>query len=269
MPRLETAAYDFGYLDALSARESPLHRLDPRAKVLTTLVFAVTIASFGKYAVLPLLPFALFPVSLAAAGGIPFGYLGRRLLLALPFVLLVGAFNPLLDRVPVPFGPIALAGGWVSFVSILLRFVLTVSAVLVLIGVTSFHGVCAALEKLGLPAPLVTQLLVLYRYLFVLVEEAARMDRARSLRSFGRRGRGLRTAGALLGTLLLRTWGRAERIHMAMLSRGFDGVFRFQRPLRFGASGLVFIGGWSTLFLAFRLFDMPEALGRLLAGGFR
>lgn len=263
---LEAATFDFGYLDALSAQETPVHRLDPRVKVATTLLFVVAVASFGKYAVLPLLPFALFPVALAAVGGVPFVYLGRRLLLALPFVLLVGAFNPLLDRSRIVVGPLTLAGGWLSFASILLRFALTVSAALVLVAVTSFHGVCAALERLGLPRPLVTQLLVLYRYVFVLLEEAVRMERARALRSFGRRGGGLRIVGSLLGTLLLRVWGRAERIHMAMLARGFFGTFHFQRPLRLTARDLAFVAGWAALFLAFRLVDVPVALGGLLSG---
>ena len=77
----------------------------------------------------------------------------------------------------------SVAGGWISFLSILLRFVLTVSAAIVLVAVTGIHSLCAALEKLGVPRALVTQLLVLYRYLFVLLDEAGRMDRARALRS--------------------------------------------------------------------------------------
>ena len=265
MSRIAGAIVHFGALDTLSASGTPLHRLDPRAKVVTTLAFAAAVASFGKYAVLPLLPFALFPVALASAGGVPFGLLGRRLLLALPFVVLVGALNPVLDRMPVSLGPFAVAGGWMSFTSILLRFVLTVSAALVLVAVTGFHEVCAALGRLGVPRPLVTQLLVLHRYLFVLLEEAGRMERARSLRTFGGRGRGLPASGAFLGTLLLRTWGRAELIHFSMLARGFDGVLRFERPLRFGAAAVLFTSGWIALFLAFRLVDVPRLLGSFLA----
>ena len=133
--------------------------------------------------------------------------------------------------------------------------------------VTGIHAICAALERLGVPRALVTQLLVLYRYLFVLADEAARMDRARSLRSFGSRGRGLSLAGPFLGTLLLRTWSRAERIHLAMLSRGFTGEFRFDRPLASGPSALLFAGGWIALFVLFRAVDVPLAFGTFLSGG--
>jgi cobalt/nickel transport system permease protein len=265
--RLAAASSDAGFLDTLSARETPLHRLDPRAKVVATLAFAAAISSFEKHQVVPLLPFAFYPVTLAAAGGVPLAALGRRLLLAFPFVLLVGAFNPLLDAVPMALGPFVVRAGWLSFFSILLRFVLTVSAALVLLAVTGIHGICAALERLGVPRALVTQLLVLYRYLFVLVDEAERMDRARSLRAFGRRGRGVSLAGPVQGTRLLRTWSRAERIHLSMLSRGFSGHFPFDRPLSFGPAALLFTGGWIALFLLLRVVDLPLAVGTLLAGG--
>jgi cobalt/nickel transport system permease protein len=264
---LAAASGEAGFLDGLSAMETPVHRLDPRAKVVTTLLFAATIASFEKHQVLPLLPFAFYPVTLAAAGAVPLAAIGRRLLLALPFVLLVGAFNPLLDAAPAALGPLVVRAGWLSFVSILLRFLLTVSAALVLVAVTGVHAICAALERLGVPRALVTQLLVLHRYLFVLADEAARMDRARSLRSFGRRGRGLSIAGPFLGTLHLRTWGRAERIHLAMLSRGFTGEFRFDRPLASGPGSLLFAAGWTLLFALFRAVDVPLAVGTLLSGG--
>jgi cobalt/nickel transport system permease protein len=235
--------------------------------VLTTLVFAATVASFGKHEVIPLLPFAFFPVTLAAAGGVPLGYVGRRLLLVLPFILLVGAFNPLLDTAPSAFGPFVVRGGWLSLLSILVRSILTVSAALVLVAVTGIHGICAALERLGVPRALVTQLLVLYRYLFVLIDEASRMERARSLRSFGGRGKGIALAGPFLGTLLLRTWSRAERIHLAMLSRGFTGTFRAGRALSFGPTSVLFAGAWIALFALFRSVDVPLAVGTFLSRG--
>ena len=66
------------------------------------------------------------------------------------------------------------SGGWLSFLSILIKFVLTVSTAFLLIAVTSFPGICEALERLKLPKVFVIQLLFLYRYLFVLLEESPR-----------------------------------------------------------------------------------------------
>jgi len=140
---------NLGTLDGLAAGDSPIHRLDPRAKVLVTGLYILAVASFGRYEVAAMAPFALYPAVLMALGGIPAGYLLRRVLAALPFVLLLAALNPVLDRTPM--GPLGLTGGWVSLASILLRFLLTVSAVLALVATTSFDGVCLGMERLGLP----------------------------------------------------------------------------------------------------------------------
>jgi cobalt/nickel transport system permease protein len=228
------------------------------------------VVSFDRYQVLPLLPFVVFPVALAAEGDIPFGFLGRLLLAISPFAVLVGIFNPLLDReVAAQLGGVGITGGWVSFVSILLRFLLTASAALVLTATTGFTGVCLALEKLRVPAVLVTQLLLLYRYIFVLGDEALRMGRACSLRAVGRRGTGARVYAQMLGQLLLRTFARAQRVYLAMKCRGFDGQVRVARRLHARGADVAFVLGWSALFVLFRLVDVTTLLGELVTRGAR
>jgi cobalt/nickel transport system permease protein len=252
-------------LDRLARADTPVHRIDPRAKVLTTAVFVLCVVSFGRHEVLALLPFALFPVVLAAEGEVPFGFLGRILLVVSPFALIMGAFNPWFDRVvAVQFGDLALTGGWLSYASILLRFLLTASAALVLTATTGFNGVCLALERLRVPDVFVTQLLLLYRYVFVLGEEVQRMGQARRLRSVGRRGMGLRVHGQLLGQLLLRTFARAQRIYVAMKCRGFDGEVRVARSLRLRRRDFLFVVAWSAAFVVFRMVNVPLLLGGLV-----
>ncbi len=251
-------------LDRLARRDTAVSRIDPRAKVLATAVFIVCVVSFGKYEVLALLPFVIFPVVIAAEGDLPFGFLARILLVVSPFALLLGAFNPWFDRSFVAqVGGFTVTGGWVWYASILLRFLLTASAALVLTGTTSFYGVCLALQKLRVPDVFVVQLLLMYRYIFVLGEEVLRMGQARRLRSFGRRGMGLRIYGQMLGQLLLRTFARAQRVYLAMKCRGFDGEIRVARRLHFGTADLVFVLGWSAVFVLFRVVNIPLVLGRV------
>ena len=265
MPSLENGLYDLGRLDRLASLDTPVHRLDPRAKVATTFVFLVCVVSFGKYELLPMLPFLAFPVFMAAEGDLPVGFLLRKIAAVAPFALFVGIFNPLLDRAVVTeIAGIGVPGGWVSFASIMLRFLLTAGAALTLVATTGMSGVCAALERLGLPDVLATQLLLLYRYIFVLGEEAMRMARARSLRSVGKRGMGLRVYVNMLGHLLLRTYAHAQRLYQAMLARGFDGRVRVLRRLRFGGRDAAFLLGWSAAFVLFRLVNVPLLLGGLL-----
>ncbi len=82
--------HDAERLDRHAYTDSFIHRLDPRGKVLATLVFIVTVVSYPKYAVAPLVPFVVFPMTMAIWGFVPFGLLFRRVLVALPFVVFCG-----------------------------------------------------------------------------------------------------------------------------------------------------------------------------------
>jgi cobalt/nickel transport system permease protein len=264
---IENSLFNIGYLETLSYQTTPIHGLDPRAKLLTTLGFIIAVISFPKYAIGSLLPFMLYPVVLLALGNVPVWYLAKKILIAAPFAFFIGIFNPLLDRqVMAHLGPLAISGGWISFASIMLKFVLTVSAALLLVAVTGFHQVSFALERLGLPKAFALQLLFLYRYLFVLGDEAARLVRARALRSFDGRGLGFRVYSSMLGHLLLRTLDRAQRLHRAMLSRGFDGEIRLLRPLHLRALDAGFFLGWSALFVLLRFYNLPYLMGNAVAG---
>jgi cobalt/nickel transport system permease protein len=270
MAKISSSFLDIGYLDTLACRATSIHRLDPRAKLVTTLVFIVSIVSFNKYQVASLIPFAVYPVVLTAMADLPAAYLCRKILMAAPFAFFIGILNPFWDRhILVQLGTIGISGGWISFASIMLRFLLTVSAALILIASTGFNAVCLALEKMGTPRSFVVQLLFLYRYIFVLTDEASRMVRARSLRAFGGNGMGIRVFGSMIGHLLLRTLDRAQRIHLAMLCRGFDGEIRIARALDFSGRDALFCLGWCGVFIIMRLYNIPELIGNAAIGFMR
>ncbi len=263
MPRIDTALREIGALDSLAAQDTPVHRLDPRAKLIATMAFVVTAVSFPKREVAELMPLFLFPVALLAVGRVPFGLIGRYLLMASPFAVMVGIFNPLLDReVVAHWGGLAVTGGWLSFLSILLRFALTVGAALTLLACTGYVGVCAGMGRLGAPRALVTQFLLLYRYIFVLADEGARTVRAHALRSDSGRPATVRVWGSMAGHLLLRAHDRGLRVHSAMLARGFDGSIQPLRCLRWAWADTAFLVGSLAFFALVRFGHLSELLGR-------
>lgn len=267
MATIHDAVLDIKRLELLAHGDSPLHCLDARAKVLVTILFIILVVSFDRYQVAPLLPFSLFPAVMIARSGIPPLFVAKKTALLCPLILVIGIFNPLFDRtVLIEIGPWAISGGWISLASMLLRTLLTISAALILVGTTGFTAVCQALEKLGMPQVFAVQLLFLYRYLFVLTEEAARTTRARDLRSFGERGAGVAIFGSQIGHLLLRTWQRAERIHMAMLARGFAGAFHAHGMSAFMGRDILFIIGWSVLLLFLRMENGSYLIGSVVTG---
>ena len=268
MLAIDGSFLDFKQLDLLAMRQTALHRLDPRAKVLTTLCFIICVVSFDRYEISAMLPFLIYPAVLVAIGDLPGGYILRKISIVVPFALVIGIFNPVFDRqVIMHLGPLEIWGGWISCLSILIRATLTASVAIILVAVTGFPAICEALEKLGMPRVFAVQLLFLYRYIFVLTDEGARTARARQLRTFGRRGFGMHQFGSMLGHLLLRTWDRAERIHMAMLARGFAGEFHTTRShSRIGREEVAFMGSWVALFILLRLYNAPQQLGSLFTG---
>jgi cobalt/nickel transport system permease protein len=256
---------DIGEMDDLGRLNTPVHRLDARAKTIVTLAFIAMVMSFPRYELSALTPFLLYPLTVMAIGRIPPHPIVTKVLLAAPFALLVGIFNPLLDHHPVAtLGPWTVTGGWMSFASILLRFMLTVGAALTLVACTGMVRLGAGLEQLGCPRVFVVQLLFLHRYLFVVAAEGATMRRSVELRSAGRGSPPLSVYGPLVGHLLLRCLDRADRIHRAMAARGFDGRLRPTRPSAFRWIDALFVIGWIAFFAAARTWNLAEALGRLL-----
>jgi cobalt/nickel transport system permease protein len=269
MASLHSAVLDLKRLDLLANGSSTIHRLDARAKVLVTLVFIICVVSFSRYELTALFPFVIFPVVMISLAGLPLRFLLRKIIMICPFVLAVGIFNPVFDRqILLQLGPLGISGGWISFASILARSLLTVGAAYILVGTTGFSAVCQAFERLGMPQVFAVQLLFLYRYIFVLTAESGRASRARELRSCGKRGQGIRSFGSLTGHLLLRTWQRAERIHMAMLARGFTGEFHARRQSGFGIAEILFVLGWSMLFIVLRMQNATQMMGSLVMGLF-
>lgn len=265
MLKLAAHLLDLRQLDELAAQQTFIHRLTGSAKVLTTIVFVLAVTSFSKYELSGLMPFFLYPVILTGLGNLPYSSILKRLLAAAPFIAGIGLFNPLLDQAPfAALGPVIISGGWISFLSIALKLALTVSAALLLVATTGLNAIGLALLQLGAPKPLVVQLLFMYRYLQVLIEESYRLTLAYQLRAPARKGIHYQAWGSLPGQLLLRTVERAKRIYQAMLCRGFDGEIRLLHTGSWQRRDTLYLAGWSSFFILCRFANIPQTLGRLL-----
>lgn len=132
-------------------------------------------------------------------------------------------------------------------------------ALIGLVSTTRFNDLLAGLQRLGVPRLLIIQLGFLYRYIFVLIDRAHHILRARAgrrLRNLGFRAE-LRTAGAMLGSLFIRSIDTAEHINIAMQSRGFDGRWRTLSSLRVRRCDLLFALIASSFILGLYIFVRP------------
>lgn len=144
------------------------------------------------------------------ASRLPLIFFLKRLLLLSPFVLgvaLVNAWQP---------------QNHVQWQMVALKSSLCLATVILISNTTPFSKILGVLQRVRIPALLITTLMLMHRYLFVLAEESERMRRARLSRTFTRGG-GFqwRSLSTVLGQLFVRASERAERIYDAMCSRGW------------------------------------------------
>ena len=235
---------------------SPVHRLDPRAKVIgflgLTLVAVTT--PLDAWPVFLACAFVLGVVSAAARIG-P-GTIWRRVRFILPLVLFVAVFLPFVrggDRIDL--GPLALSeAGLAAFAAVSVKALLGTTSAVLLGATTTFPATLRALESLRVPRLLVLIAGFVYRYLFVVVDEVQRMRAALTARGFAPRS--ALSAGAIgrvVTALFLRTHARGERVYLAMLSRGYRGSVPALDALRFRAADAAFLAAVALCLLPLRV----------------
>jgi cobalt/nickel transport system permease protein len=209
-------------LEQLSSGNSCVHRLHPSVKLLTTVVFIITVVSFDRYAFGRLVPYVFYPALLMALSETPYVMLLKRFLLALPFCLFAGITNILFDRTPAfAIGAVSVSYGVVSLFTILFRTYLCVMAVLLLVSVTPLAQIANSMRRLRMPSIFIVMFEMTYRYIGVLFEETYSMFTAYSLRSAGKKGIMICDMGSFTGQLFLRSIDRADRVYNAMKCRGY------------------------------------------------
>jgi cobalt/nickel transport system permease protein len=250
-------------LEELAQGNTLLHRRHPGVKLFGTLLYLLAVLGVGRYELGQLLSLSLYPVVLMALGELPWRLVWRRTAVALPFCLFAGLSNLVLDRQVVTYlGTLPITGGLLSCGSILLRTVLCVLAVLLLVALTPMTELTGLLRRCHVPGSLVSLFEMTYRYVGTLIEEAGRMTTAYHLRAPEMQGLDMGHMGAFLGSLLLRSHQRAQRVYQAMRLRGYGGAWSQgqARPMNGGDwLYLALVAGGSLLL---GLVNVPEFLGR-------
>jgi cobalt/nickel transport system permease protein len=198
------------YLDRFSRLDSPIHRAPAGVKLVCALLLllATILVPMSHGALFGAI--ALFLLVITAASRVPPVFLARRLLMLEPFVVGVAVLSLLQPD------------GSVIFLKLVARGTLCLGTVLLLSSTTPFSEILRVLRILRFPSVLITMLALMYRYVFVLVDEAERMSRARASRTFrNARFRAWRIGAGIIGQLFVRSTTRAERIYQAMCARGW------------------------------------------------
>lgn len=228
-------------LERWSRGSSPLHARDARAKLGALLVFLVVVSTTAPQSQTAFAAYALLLAVALPVSRLPVAGLLGRAALVLPFT---ATFVLITWWSGDPLRALALAEK--SYLSGL--------AVLLTMATTPLVQWMSALDSAQVPGPLLLVIQFLYRYLFVVSEQAQHMRMA----ALCRRGSGRRNAARFhaaagaVGVLFARSWERADGIYRAMLARGFTGHFPAVEAARFGWHDAAFLCGCAAASLAVR-----------------
>ncbi len=207
---------------------SPVHRLDPRLRVVAAAVFSCFAAVCQRFDALALA--LILAAALAVLAKLHPGQVIRRLAVVNGLILFLWAVLPLTTNgtPALTVGPATVTvEGLLLSARITLKSNAILLALIALVATQPIGTLGHALNRLKVPAKLVYLMLITYRYIFVLEQEYLRLVRAARVRCFapGTRIHTYRTYAYLIGMLFVRAAARAERVHQAMVCRGFSGRF--------------------------------------------
>ena len=232
-------------LERWSRGASILHRRDARAKVAALLIFLVVLATAHRRLAVLAAAFAILLAVAVALARLPLRGALARSAVVLPFTLLFGLVS-------------WMAGDPARGLALVLKSYLSALAVLVIVSTTPLPDLLRALEAFGTPRFLLMVAQFIYRYLFVISEEAQHMSKAAASRGATARGFAgsrsrFRAAAGALAVLFARSYGRAGQIHRAMLARGFTGRFQTFGSRRFQKTDAAFLAAAALAPVAVRL----------------
>ena len=223
-------------LDRWSRGRSPLHARDGRVKVLLLVAFLTAVATTPRFTAWYVAGYGLAVLASVALAGLPLGGVLARAAVVLPFSATFALVS-------------LMAGDSPRAVALVLKSYLSAAAVLIIVGSTPLPELLRSLERLRVPRFLVLVVQFLYRYLFVISEQAQHMR----LAALSRGGWRFRPAAGAVAVLFARSYGRAEGVHHAMLARGFQGQMVLLAPTRAGWKDFWALAGGLAAIVALRL----------------
>ena len=247
-------------LESCACRPGFWHDFHPGLKIVLTFVYIITTASCAGLSSFRLLSLMILLILVHLSARIPLALFWKRLILALPFSLFAGIWGCFWDTaVVLHIGTISITGGVLGLFSIVMRAMLSVGAVLILVGTTPMNRLSLGLRQIHCPQEIALIFELICRYLGIVIDEALQLKKAWQLR--GGRGKGIavRYFGSLAGGLMIRSFNRASRIFSAMQCRGYPGTHRIHAQ-RLQIHEVLFGIGFVALCLLCRLFPFFELL---------
>lgn len=270
MSKIGNAIQQLYHIDTLATRDQWVNKLHPLVKFVITICYIAVVVSFQKYDVIGLAGMVIYPLALFILSELSFWDSVKRLWLVLPLICFVGILNPFFDKNYIILADMRVSAGVLSMITLIVKGVFTVLASYLLIATTSMDKLCYALCLLRIPKPIITQFMLTYRYITLLLGEVERITQAYSLRAPKQKGVHFKVWGSLTGQLLLRSMDRANAVYESMLLRGYRGDYQYLHgQIALQKADVLYGLFWLGIFALFRACPVILIAGYWMGGMFR
>ena len=257
MSKIDNAIYEIYELDEMAEQETKIHQIHPLVKLIITIVYITSVVSFDKYNLFGLIPMIIYPLIIFNLAEIKVKKCLKKLRVVLPMVCLVGLFNPFFDhRAITTIGNLVITGGMISMLTLMIKGTLALMASFLLIASTGIERICYSLKLIHVPSIIVTQILLAYRYITLLMFEANTIYEAYSLRAPKEKGVKYKIWGSLIGQLLFRSIDRAGNLYESMVLRGFNGEYYFTSKQKCTGLDYLYLILWLIIILTIRMYHV-------------
>lgn len=246
--------------ESFSEGNTFIHRLDPRIKLLTAFLFSVVISVSSRF--FPLFFALIIAFTLLTAARLPKKIVLLRLLFSNLFIFLLWVFIPFTMKGEplVNMGPLV-----ISREGLLYCLILTIKSnaiIIILITLTATMPVFTmgrAMSSFGVPVKIVNLFIFSYRYIHAILLEYTRLKEAMEIRGFRPKTNmhTYKSYAYLVGMLIIKSHDRAERVHSAMLCRGFQGKFFDLTEFSIKGADFIFIITFIICLMAIILIQCP------------
>ncbi|MGB9926821.1 MAG: cobalt ECF transporter T component CbiQ [Methanosarcina sp.] len=223
-----------------SYKNSPIHRLDPRIKLLFTLaviIYVVSLPRIHEKNMLRLFAVEIYLLVLVLIAGLNLKYFTLRVLAILPFGLAIALIQPFLRPafienytpypLDLPFGLSITYEGLAFGSALIAKFLVCITAVILLSSTTRLRDMVSAADRMGIPREFTLLLSMMVRYLFLFWAVLKRIKVAQETRLFDiwnskvPRKWIIKQIGNSISSIFIRSYEQGEKTYISMLCRGY------------------------------------------------
>ncbi len=242
MNKFEKAKLQMMELDETSKKNNFINKMHPVIKILLTIIFLISILSINKYNLSKLIYYIVYPIFLIILGDINLKRFFKLITYLSPFILIFVLSNVFLNRMPAFYiNDFGITYGMISALTLFIKNIYAILAGYILIATTGIYNICYGLNKLLIPEIITNQILLTYRYIFVLLNEAGEMSNAYKLRAPKQKGIKNKTWGSFVGTLFIKSSKRANDLYDSMLLRGYKNKIYEFKKIKIRAIDILFL----------------------------